>query len=72
MIWSQWQQVIPKAAFGYIASGAEDTFTLRENIRAFNHKLIVPHACDVENQVQRLNLQVKNCSTNHYGACCGL
>ncbi|EKA04136.1 L-lactate oxidase, partial [Streptococcus sp. GMD4S] len=33
------QQVIPKAAFGYIASGAEDTFTLRENIRAFNHKL---------------------------------
>ena len=37
------QQVIPKAAFGYIASGAEDTFTLRENIRAFNHKLIVPH-----------------------------
>ncbi|CNZ73756.1 L-lactate dehydrogenase (FMN-dependent)-like alpha-hydroxy acid dehydrogenase [Streptococcus pneumoniae] len=22
------QQVIPKAAFGYIASGAEDTFTL--------------------------------------------
>ena len=44
------QQVIPKAAFGYIASGAEDTFTLRENIRAFNHKLIVPHTlCDVEN-----------------------
>ena len=29
------QQVIPKASFGYIASGAEDTFTLRENIRAF-------------------------------------
>ena len=27
------QQVIPKAAFGYIASGAEDTFTLRENTR---------------------------------------
>ncbi|MDS3266206.1 L-lactate oxidase, partial [Streptococcus pneumoniae] len=44
------QQVIPKAAFGYIASGAEDTFTLRENIRAFNHKLIVPHTlCNVEN-----------------------
>ncbi|SNI93642.1 lactate oxidase [Streptococcus pneumoniae] len=44
------QQVIPKAAFGYIASGAGDTFTLRENIRAFNHKLIVPHTlCDVEN-----------------------
>ena len=44
------QQVIPKASFGYIASGAEDTFTLRENIRAFNHKLIVPRTlCDVEN-----------------------
>ena len=24
------QQVIPKASFGYIASGAEDTFTLRK------------------------------------------
>ena len=45
------QQVIPKAAFGYIASGAEDTFTLRENIRAFVMWKI---------QVQRLNLQVKN------------
>ncbi|WP_367783207.1 L-lactate oxidase [Streptococcus pluranimalium] len=37
------QQVIPKGAFGYIASGAGDTFTLHENIRSFNHKLIVPH-----------------------------
>ena len=57
------QQVIPKAAFGYIASGAEDTFTLRENIRAFNHKLIVPHTlcAMLKIQVQRLNLQVKNC-----------
>ena len=55
------QQVIPKAAFGYIASGAEDTFTLRENIRAFNHKLIVPHTLVMlKIQVQRLNLQVKN------------
>ncbi|HGN5428498.1 TPA: L-lactate oxidase [Streptococcus pyogenes] len=38
------QQVIPKGAFGYIASGAGDTFTLHENIRSFNHKLIVPHS----------------------------
>lgn len=38
------QQVIPKGAFGYIAIGAEDTFTLHENIRSFNHKLIVPHS----------------------------
>ncbi|MFC3927329.1 L-lactate oxidase [Streptococcus caprae] len=36
------QSVIPKGAFGYIASGAGDTFTLRENIRSFNHKLIIP------------------------------
>nr|WP_276319111.1 L-lactate oxidase [Streptococcus sp. X16XC17] len=44
------QQVIPKGAFGYIASGAEDTFTLHENIRSFNHKLIVPHSLkEVEN-----------------------
>lgn len=44
------QKVVPKAAFGYIASGAGDTFTLRENIRAFNHKLIVPHTLkNVEN-----------------------
>ena len=44
------QKVIPKGAFGYIASGAGDTFTLHENIRSFNHKLIVPHTLrDVEN-----------------------
>ncbi|GBG93761.1 L-lactate oxidase [Ligilactobacillus salitolerans] len=43
------QKVIPKGAFGYIASGAGDTFTLHENIRSFNHKLIVPHTLmDVE------------------------
>ena len=55
------QQVIPKASFGYIASGAEDTFTLRENIRAFNHKLIVPRTlCDVENPSTEIELMVKN------------
>lgn len=44
------QKVIPKGAFGYIASGAGDTFTLRENIRSFDHKLIVPHVLmNVEN-----------------------
>lgn len=43
------QDVVPKGAFGYIASGAGDTFTMHENIRAFNHKLIVPHTLmDVE------------------------
>ena len=51
------QKVIPKAAFGYIASGAEDTFTLRENIRAFNHKLIVPHTLrNVENPSTEIEL----------------
>ena len=43
------QDVVPKGAFGYIASGAGDTFTMHENIRSFNHKLIVPHTLmDVE------------------------
>lgn len=43
------QKVVPKGAFGYIASGAGDTFTLHENFRSFNHKLIVPHTLmDVE------------------------
>lgn len=43
------QKVMPKGAFGYVASGAGDMFTLRENIRSFEHKLIVPHALkDVE------------------------
>ena len=65
------QQVILKAAFVYIASGAEDTFTLRENIRAFNHKLIVPPYAlwMLKIQVQRLNLQVKIIFTNYYGTC---
>lgn len=50
------QQVIPKGAFGYIASGAGDTFTLHENIRSFNHKLIVPHTLKgVENPDTRIN-----------------
>lgn len=55
------QQVIPKAAFGYIASGAEDTFTLRENIRALttNSSFLI-HFAMLKIQVQRLNLQVKN------------
>ncbi|WP_248720237.1 alpha-hydroxy-acid oxidizing protein [Convivina intestini] len=44
------QKVIPADAFGYIASGAGDEFTLRENDRSFNHKLIIPHVlADVEN-----------------------
>lgn len=36
------KKVIPKGGFGYIAGGAGDAWTLAENIKAFNHKLIVP------------------------------
>ncbi len=36
------QEIIPKGAFGYIASGAGDLFTLYENTRAFNHQLVLP------------------------------
>lgn len=38
------QKIIPKGGFDYIAGGAGDSWTLNENIRAFNHKLIVPEA----------------------------
>ncbi|WP_312541800.1 alpha-hydroxy-acid oxidizing protein [Enterococcus sp.] len=37
------EKVIPKGGYGYISSGAGDIFTYRENERAFNHKLIIPH-----------------------------
>ncbi|WP_122646845.1 alpha-hydroxy-acid oxidizing protein [Enterococcus mediterraneensis] len=41
--------VIPTGGYGYINSGAGDIFTYRENERAFNHKLIIPHVLkDVE------------------------
>ncbi|MDK1726651.1 alpha-hydroxy-acid oxidizing protein [Dellaglioa algida] len=36
------EKVIPKGGFGYISSGAGDLYTLEENIRSFNHKLIKP------------------------------
>ncbi|GCF92251.1 L-lactate oxidase [Enterococcus florum] len=43
------QEVIPKGGFGYISSGAGDVFTYRENERAFEHQLIIPHVLkDVE------------------------
>ena len=44
------QQVIPKAAFGYIASGRKILLLYVRIFVPFNHKLIVPHTlCDVEN-----------------------
>ena len=43
------KEVIPKGGYGYISSGAGDIFTYRENEKAFNHKLIIPHVLrDVE------------------------
>lgn len=36
-------KVIPQGGFGYISSGAGDMWTMAENIKAFNHKLIPPH-----------------------------
>ncbi|WP_427814394.1 alpha-hydroxy-acid oxidizing protein [Enterococcus sp. 22-H-5-01] len=43
------KEVIPKGGYGYISSGAGDIFTYKENERAFNHKLIIPHVLrDVE------------------------
>lgn len=36
------EKVIPKGGFGYISSGAADLYTIQENIKAFNHKLVAP------------------------------
>lgn len=50
------KEVIPKGGYGYISSGAGDTFTYRENERAFNHKLIIPHVLkDIELPDTRTN-----------------
>lgn len=43
------KEVIPKGGYGYISSGAGDIFTYRENEKAFEHQLIIPHVLkDVE------------------------
>lgn len=50
------KEVIPEGGYGYISSGAGDTFTYRENERAFNHKLIIPHVLkDIELPDTRTN-----------------
>lgn len=44
------QKIIPAGGFGYITSGAEDEWTLRENTKAFDHVQIVPRSLtDMEN-----------------------
>ncbi|MDN6626478.1 MAG: lactate oxidase [Pisciglobus halotolerans] len=43
-------KVIPEGGFGYISSGAGDLWTIDQNIKSFNHKVIVPRVLrDVEN-----------------------
>jgi lactate oxidase len=36
------EEIIPKAPFGYIRSGSGDEWTLRENVRAFDDRQILP------------------------------
>lgn len=44
------QAVIPKLGFDYIVGGSEDEWTLRENVKAFNHRLIIPRVlANIEN-----------------------
>jgi lactate oxidase len=38
------QKLIPKAQFGYIAGGSGDEWTLRENVRAFDDRQILPRS----------------------------
>lgn len=45
--------VIDKGAFGYIAGEAGDEWTLRENIKAFDHRLIVPEVLTGIDQVDQ-------------------
>lgn len=47
------KKVIPKGGYDYIASGAGDLWTLDENIKAFNHKLIVPEALQTMKSVDQ-------------------
>lgn len=43
------KKVIPQGAYGYISSGAQDLYTIQENIKAFNHKLVAPRVLqDIE------------------------
>lgn len=44
------KKIIPQGGFGYITSGAEDEWTLRENTKAFDHVQIIPRAlANIEN-----------------------
>ncbi|MGO3732156.1 MAG: alpha-hydroxy-acid oxidizing protein [Vagococcus sp.] len=51
------EKVIPTGGYGYISSGAGDMWTIKENIDAFNHKLIVPGVLkNVEHPDQRTEI----------------
>lgn len=43
------KKVIPEGGYGYISSGAGDLWTIEQNIKSFNHKVIVPRVlADIE------------------------
>jgi len=58
------KKAIPKGGFGHIASAAGDSWTLKENIKAFNHKLIVPEVLqEVDSVDQRTEIFGEKLST---------
>lgn len=49
--------VIPEGGYGYISSGAGDMWTLDQNVKAFNHKTIVPRVLkNLEHPDQRTSI----------------
>ena len=58
------KKVTPKGGFGHITSAAGDSWTLKENIKAFNHKLIVPEVLqEVDSVDQRTEILGEKLST---------
>lgn len=58
------KKVMPKGGYDYVAGGAGDLWTLEENIRAFNHKLIVPEALqEIESADQSTSIFGEEIST---------
>lgn len=58
------KRIIPKGAYDYIAGGAGDLWTMKENENAFNHKLIVPQALqDIDSVDQTTSIFGEELST---------
>ncbi|URZ86544.1 alpha-hydroxy-acid oxidizing protein [Floricoccus penangensis] len=56
--------VIPTGAFGYISSGAGDMWTLEQNTKSFNHKVIAPGVLrNIENPDQSTTILGQKIST---------